>query len=704
MMRHIPRKVKDKFEVLGVIGEGAYGLVLKARKKESEQVVAIKYFKQMPGYNSDIDIVERELRILQSLRFENIVELIEWFRDKKRYFLIFEYVDSNMLEVLQEHPTGLPLEQVRQLSHQLFSGVHWCHTHEIIHRDIKPENLLISKSFVLKLCDFGFARFCNGQASADYYTNYVATRWYRSPELLVGSAYGKSVDIWACGCIMAELATGQALFAGESDIDQLYRIQKSLGQLPMKYLEDMIRNPKFEGFKFPTVKHVEPLESQFNQIFPADFLHLFKNCLQLRSADRLTSEQCIQHDAFYYLNHKRSQSLHQRETPSQAESRLSRSYEDSNLIPTRHRSSSTNHNVSVDEHTDLSFASASFTCEKSKHHTSNALPDRSVSFNQHRPKIIRARTRTYSSSSDEEGQSSTFKSRSVNENIDTNTSLLRKTYLPSQQSTPSIREQSSSTLRHDANEVLLRPKPQPPVDLIQTSLQNINKRFSLDQYRLVTNNQQQIPESYVYRSSMIIVPEPTREGPVNDTHLLRSKTRESKRDLFRSQSVHCHPTSDTATNAQRIPSKQTVSDVIGNNDADSTVSSSVRGNRSFEQQVSNVFPRTLEQRRNISGSDSHLSNLSINRSSFGLTKGDHTYMNKNALIPQQDLTSITKLSTHSKTSSDLTRRQPSNSSLFSVYPPARIAMKHMASALTSSSQPRSTPFRNSALKSPQDEN
>jgi cyclin-dependent kinase-like len=172
-----------------------------------------------------MDIIERELKILQSLRFENVVELIEWFRDKKQCFLVFEYVEwvrfyskkttnfffccifiQNMLQVLQEHPDGLQLEQVRQLSYQLFSAIHWCHTHEIIHRDIKPENLLISKNFVLKLCDFGFARFCNTQTSADYYTDYVrnslfffflkkkncplkfkvATRWYRSPELLIG--------------------------------------------------------------------------------------------------------------------------------------------------------------------------------------------------------------------------------------------------------------------------------------------------------------------------------------------------------------------------------------------------------------------------------------------------------------------------------------------------------------------------------------
>ncbi len=118
-------------------------------------------------------MIERELKILQSLRFENVVELIEWFRDAKQCFLIFEYVEWNMLQVLQQHPEGLSIEQVRQLSYQLFNAIHWCHTHEIIHRDIKPENLLISKKFILKLCDFGFARFCNTQTSADYYTDYV---------------------------------------------------------------------------------------------------------------------------------------------------------------------------------------------------------------------------------------------------------------------------------------------------------------------------------------------------------------------------------------------------------------------------------------------------------------------------------------------------------------------------------------------------
>jgi cyclin-dependent kinase-like len=102
----------------------------------------------------------------------------------------------------------------------------------VIHRDIKPENLLISESHVLKLCDFGFARALTNQKGGAPYTEYVATRWYRAPELLVSTPYGPGVDIWSAGCIMGELAEGRATFPGESDIDQLYTIQRTLGPLP----------------------------------------------------------------------------------------------------------------------------------------------------------------------------------------------------------------------------------------------------------------------------------------------------------------------------------------------------------------------------------------------------------------------------------------------------------------------------------------
>lgn len=101
---------------------------------------------------------------------------------------------------------------------------------QIIHRDVKPENVLVSSAGVVKLCDFGFARLVGG--TGESYTEYVATRWYRAPELLVGEQfYGAPVDIWAVGCLFSEMLTGEPLFPGESDIDQLFIIIKLLGKL-----------------------------------------------------------------------------------------------------------------------------------------------------------------------------------------------------------------------------------------------------------------------------------------------------------------------------------------------------------------------------------------------------------------------------------------------------------------------------------------
>ena len=123
------------------------------------------------------------------------------------------------------------------------------HSINILHRDIKPENVLISKTNQVKLCDFGFARTI---PSNRLMTDYVATRWYRPPELLLGKDdYDKSIDIWSVGCVLAEMIDGQPLFSGENDLDQLYLIQKCLGSLIPEHQETFYKNPKFSGMKFP---------------------------------------------------------------------------------------------------------------------------------------------------------------------------------------------------------------------------------------------------------------------------------------------------------------------------------------------------------------------------------------------------------------------------------------------------------------------
>ena len=132
---------------------------------------------------------------------------------------------------MEENSSGLDQQDVKTYLYQVFKAIEYCHRNNVIHRDIKPENLLINpKRKELKICDFGFARVLNSKAGAGL-TDYVATRWYRAPELLLSPHYGKEVDIWAAGCIMGEITDGEALFPGESEIDQLFCIQKILGKL-----------------------------------------------------------------------------------------------------------------------------------------------------------------------------------------------------------------------------------------------------------------------------------------------------------------------------------------------------------------------------------------------------------------------------------------------------------------------------------------
>jgi len=161
---------------------------------------------------------------------------------------------------------------------------------------VKPENILITKNGIVKLCDFGFARLLTGPG--DEYTDYVATRWYRAPELLVGDTqYGPPVDIWAIGCVFAELITGQALWPGRSDVDQLYLIRKTLGDLLPRHLEIFSKNPFFKGLSIPEPEVLEPLEVKFPNINPAtmDFL---KGCFKMDPLERLNCEQLLEHPYF----------------------------------------------------------------------------------------------------------------------------------------------------------------------------------------------------------------------------------------------------------------------------------------------------------------------------------------------------------------------------------------------------------------------
>ena len=293
--------MKKKYEVIGIVGEGAYGIVYKCKNKETDKFVAIKKFKE-----TEDELVQktmkRELKMLQQLKHENIVEFQESFTSKGNLFLVFEYCEKNLLEVLEESPDGLSPKLIKSFIYQMCKAIAYMHKNNMIHRDIKPENLLIDENLNLKLCDFGFARkvkLNKNNNNINEMTDYVATRWYRSPELLLsGGIYGPDVDYWAVGCIMGELADGNPMFPGENETDQINCIINVLGNLPEELVNMFYRNPIYEGKELKHVSKVETLERRYIDKLGPTAIDFMKGLLQLDPKKRLNSETVFKHKYF----------------------------------------------------------------------------------------------------------------------------------------------------------------------------------------------------------------------------------------------------------------------------------------------------------------------------------------------------------------------------------------------------------------------
>uniref|UniRef100_A0A7G3AXW9 cyclin-dependent kinase n=2 Tax=Lutzomyia longipalpis TaxID=7200 RepID=A0A7G3AXW9_LUTLO len=282
----------EKYDVISVVGEGSYGLVMRCRHRESGQYVAIKKFLETEDDPTVRKMAMREIRMLKRLRHENLVNMIEVFRRKKRFFLVFEYLEHTVLEELEARSGGLGFVTARKYIFQVLRALDFIHSNDVIHRDIKPENVLVSRLGIIKLCDFGFAR---TYAENETFTDYVATRWYRSPELLVGDPrYGKEVDIWATGCLYAEMMTGEPLFPGESDVDQLFQIVRVLGKVTARHQVLITRNTLFKGMK-------QEQDTNLGSIFPEwnrDSLNFLEECLQMDTAARPDTRKLLKHDLF----------------------------------------------------------------------------------------------------------------------------------------------------------------------------------------------------------------------------------------------------------------------------------------------------------------------------------------------------------------------------------------------------------------------
>ncbi|KAF4657726.1 Cyclin-dependent kinase-like [Perkinsus olseni] len=234
------------------------------------EYVAIKKFRRPVGKEESVErTAARETRLLSELKHPNIIEMLEVVRtDKGNLYLIFEFAPQTLLDLIERcsasdpttpqpvydgHPKGrgIGLAMTMTIGRQLVAGLGYIHSKGVIHRDVKPENILLTgeRLDVVKLCDFGFARYLKEadtspskegapHAAAANLTEYVSTRWYRAPELLLGPGgkrgkgkngnYEQSIDVWALGCVVAECDTGEPAFTGDSDVATLKLINDAL--------------------------------------------------------------------------------------------------------------------------------------------------------------------------------------------------------------------------------------------------------------------------------------------------------------------------------------------------------------------------------------------------------------------------------------------------------------------------------------------
>ncbi|PKA48742.1 Mitogen-activated protein kinase 10 [Apostasia shenzhenica] len=289
----------NRYKILEVIGKGSYGVVCSALDTQSGEKVAIKKIHDIFEHISDAARILREIKLLRLLRHPDIVEIKHIMmppsrRDFKDIYVVFELMESDLHQVIKAND-DLTKEHYQFFLYQLLRALKYIHTANVYHRDLKPKNILANANCKLKICDFGLARVAfNDTPTTIFWTDYVATRWYRAPELCGSffSKYTPAIDIWSIGCIFAEVLTGKPLFPGKNVVHQLDLMTDLLGTPSMDTIS-RVRNEKARRY-LSSMRKKQPIP--FSQKFPnADplALKLLERLLAFDPKDRPTAEEAL---------------------------------------------------------------------------------------------------------------------------------------------------------------------------------------------------------------------------------------------------------------------------------------------------------------------------------------------------------------------------------------------------------------------------
>ncbi|KAG2747965.1 hypothetical protein CY34DRAFT_800297 [Suillus luteus UH-Slu-Lm8-n1] len=293
------------YRILELIGEGAYGIVCSAIHHPSQRKVAIK---RIAPFDHSMFCLRtlREIKLLRHFRHENIISILDIlqppsFDQFREVYLVQELMETDLHRVIRTQQ--LSDDHCQYFIYQALRALKALHSADVLHRDLKPSNLLLNANCDLKVCDFGLARSARpppnvANDSSTFMTEYVATRWYRAPEvMLTFKEYTRAIDMWSVGCVLAEMLSGKPLFPGRDYHDQLSIILDVLGTPSIDDFYAISSQRSREYIRALPFRKSKP----FSQLFPAanplaiDFL---EKCLTFSPRRRITVVEALQHPYF----------------------------------------------------------------------------------------------------------------------------------------------------------------------------------------------------------------------------------------------------------------------------------------------------------------------------------------------------------------------------------------------------------------------
>ncbi|XP_051880150.1 serine/threonine-protein kinase ICK-like isoform X2 [Pristis pectinata] len=284
----------NRYTTMKQLGDGTYGSVLMGRCIDSGELVAIKKMKRK-FYSWDECMNLREVKSLKKLNHANVIKLKEVVRENDHLYFIFEYMKENLYQLMRDRNRLFPESSIRNIMYQILQGLAFIHKHGFFHRDMKPENLLCMGPELVKIADFGLAREIRSRPP---YTDYVSTRWYRAPEVLLRSTnYSSPIDMWAVGCIMAELYTLRPLFPGSSEIDEIFKICQVLGTPKKNNWSEGYQLAAAMNFRWP-----QCVPNNLKTLIPnasGEAIQLMRDMLQWDPKKRPTPSQALRYPYFH---------------------------------------------------------------------------------------------------------------------------------------------------------------------------------------------------------------------------------------------------------------------------------------------------------------------------------------------------------------------------------------------------------------------